>query len=169
MTVAVTLIAAMADNRVIGRDNQLPWHLPEDLKYFKKVTLGKPIVMGRKTYQSIGRPLPGRANIVLTRDTSFSAEGVSVYNTIDKALEAATAIATADGVDEVMVIGGAELYQSLLSRADRLYLTRVHASVEGDAYFPELDWSEWQQTFNEQHTSTSEHILAYSFSRYQRK
>lgn len=137
------MIAAMAGNRVIGRANALPWHISADLKHFKRTTLGKPIVMGRKTYESIGRPLPGRTNIVVTRQRNFQPEGVRVVHTTEAAVAAAQEVATADGAQEVMVIGGEQLYRSLLPYAQRLYLTEVEGSIEGDAWFPELAADEW--------------------------
>ena len=121
--VALAVIVAVADNGVIGRNNSLPWHLPEDLRYFKRVTLGKPVVMGRKTFESIGRPLPGRANIVITRSHEWSVDGVSVVNSLDDALRLAADIAALDGADELMVIGGAEIYTNAIPLAQRLYLT----------------------------------------------
>lgn len=134
----LAMIAAMSRNRVIGRDNELPWHISADLKHFKRTTLGKPVVMGRKTYESIGRPLPGRTNIVVTRQQGYQPEGVRVATSTEAALALAEEVATADGAAEVMVIGGEQLYRSLLPHADHLYLTEVDADVEGDAYFPEL-------------------------------
>ena len=133
----VSLIAAMDRNRVIGKDGGLPWHLPEDLKHFKAVTMGKPVIMGRKTHESIGRPLPGRLNIVLTGDAAYSAEGCSVAHSAGEAL------AAAGDVEEVMVIGGAAVYAEWLPRAARLYLTLIDAEAAGDAYFPAWDPAEW--------------------------
>jgi len=133
----IALIAALARNGVIGRDNQLPWRLSADLQHFKRLTMGKPIVMGRKTWESLGRPLPGRRNIVITRDAAFRAEGCVVTHSIDEALGAAA------GSDEVMIIGGAELYAQALPRADRLYLTEVRADVDGDVRFPPIDAADW--------------------------
>jgi dihydrofolate reductase len=141
--VDIAMIVAMAENQVIGRNNQLPWHLPNDLKYFKATTLGKPVVMGRKTFESIGKPLPRRSNIVVTSNAAYSAEGVMVAHGVEQAIDMATNIALNDGVSEIMVIGGAQLYAELLPKADRLYLTLVHAKVDGDAYFPVLDKAEW--------------------------
>ncbi|MBT4888737.1 MAG: dihydrofolate reductase [Rhodospirillales bacterium] len=138
----VSLIVAMASNRVIGRDGGMPWHLPEDLKYFKKTTLGKPVVMGRKTFESIGRPLPKRPNIVITRDASFAADGVQVVSSVSDALELAQTIASPD-VDEVMIIGGGQIYAEALHYAERVYLTEIHASIDGDTTFPELPISQW--------------------------
>lgn len=139
----VALIVAAAANNVIGRDNQLPWHLPQDLKYFKATTLGKPIIMGRKTYESIGRPLPGRPNIVITRNRAWSAAGVNAVASLDEALALATKLVESQELQEVMVIGGAEIYKTALPRADRIYLTRIDLSVEGDAWFPAIDEKEW--------------------------
>lgn len=141
--VKLALIAAMARNRVIGRDNAMPWHLPEDLRYFKATTLGKPIVMGRKTFDSLGRPLPGRTNIVVSRQSDLTLEGAQVFASIDAALSAARQQAQADGVDEVMVIGGDNLYRQTLERADRIYLTRIDSEPEGDAWFPDFDEQAW--------------------------
>ena len=135
----ISIVVAMAANRVIGRDNQLPWHLPADLKHFKQTTMGKPILMGRKTWESIGRPLPGRTNIVITRDENYDAPGCVVVHSIEAALQAAAK------QDEVMIIGGAEFYRQVLPRTDRIYLTRINEDFEGDTLFPELDSSEWQE------------------------
>ena len=134
----LSLIAAMARHRVIGVDNRLPWHVPEDLQHFKRITLGKPIIMGRRTWVSLGRPLPGRHNIVLTRQSEWVAEGATVVTSLDAALIAAT------DAEEVFVIGGAELYQLALPRAQRIYLTEIELDVVGDAYFPPLDTAQWQ-------------------------
>ena len=141
----ISLVWAMAQNRVIGRNNNLPWYLPEDLKYFKRITLGKPVIMGRKTFESIGKPLPGRTNIVATRNADFSAEGVKIVNSLEAARTLCESIAEIDGVDEAMVIGGAEIYAQALPIAERLYLTQVHAEVEGDTFFPEFDQKAWQE------------------------
>ncbi|APE30077.1 diacylglycerol kinase [Halomonas aestuarii] len=143
--VPVAMIAAMDRNRVIGVDNQLPWYLPEDLKFFKRITQAKPLVMGRKTYQSIGRALPGRLNIVVTRDPDFHADGVRVCHDLAAALTLADHQATIDGVEEIMVMGGAEIYAQALPFASRLYLTEVDIEVEGDARFPAIDMGEWEE------------------------
>lgn len=142
----LAIIVAAAKNGVIGRNNQLPWHLPQDLKYFKAVTLGKPVIMGRKTYESIGKPLPGRTNIVITRNKDWvAAEGVVVTNSFEQALIEAQKVqdSEASSLDEVMVIGGAEIYRSALQFADRIYLTRVDVEPEGDAFFEAPDEAEW--------------------------
>ncbi|MCK2184404.1 dihydrofolate reductase [Halomonas getboli] len=143
--VPVAMIAALSANRVIGVDNQLPWYLPEDLKFFKRMTQAKPLVMGRRTFESIGRPLPGRLNIVVTRDAGFSPDGVRVCHDLDAALALADQQATIDGVDEIMVMGGGQIYAQALPKASRLYLTEVAVEVEGDARFPELDEAEWEE------------------------
>ena len=137
----VSLVVAVAENGVIGRNNALPWHLPDDLRYFKQVTLGKPIVMGRKTFLSIGRPLPGRHNIVLTRDPGWFADGVTTVHGLREALKVAKA---EDGDDaEIMVIGGADIFALALPMANKLYLTEVLDRPDGDTYFPPLNKDEW--------------------------
>jgi len=146
----LALVVAMGENRVIGRAGGLPWHIPGDLKLFKKTTLGKPIIMGRKTWESLGRALPGRANIVITRNPGLIAKGADVAADLDHALAIAAqraAVTGADtGADEIMVIGGAEIYALALPRADRLYLTEVALRPDGDAFFPELGEHQWRQS-----------------------
>lgn len=159
----IALIWAMARNRVIGRDNQLPWYLPNDLKYFKRITTGKPVIMGRKTYESIGKPLPNRTNIVVTRDTGFEAAGVKVVHSLDEAIELAEAETLISGADEVIVMGGAEIYAQALPRADRLYVTLVHAEVEGDAYFPEIDLNAYREVMREDYSAEGPNPYDYSF------
>jgi dihydrofolate reductase len=141
----LSLIAALAQNRVIGIDNRMPWHLPGDFKYFKATTLGKPIIMGRKTWDSLGRPLPGRLNLVVSRQTDLQLEGAEVYPTLDAAIARAEAWALEQGATEVMLIGGAQLYELGLAQADRLYLTRVALTPQGDAWFPAFDEALWQR------------------------
>jgi len=153
----LSLIVAMAENRVIGRDNNLPWRLPEDLKYFRQLTMGHPIIMGRKNYQSIGRPLPGRTNIVVTRAHDFAAPGCVVVHSIDEALHAAGADA------EPFVIGGADIYAQTLAKVKRLYLTLVHAEVPGDVRFPALDPTQWRELSRERREPDPTHAYAYSF------
>lgn len=143
--VPVALIVARGDNGVIGREGGLPWHLSGDLKFFKAQTLGKPVVMGRKTFQSIGRPLPGRPNLVVTRDPQFRAEGVEIFPDVAAALARAQALAAQGGAEEIMVIGGGQIYELMLPLARRVYLTEVHASPEGDTRFPALDAAEWKE------------------------
>lgn len=143
--VSVAFILARADNGVIGRAGGLPWHLSGDLKFFKAQTLGKPVVMGRKTWQSIGRPLPGRPNLVVTRDSTFRPQGAEVFATVAAALQRAQDLARESAAGEVMVIGGGEIYRQTLPLASRIYLTEVHASPEGDTLFPVLDPAEWRE------------------------
>ena len=131
----VAIIVAVADNGVIGRGNALPWDLPDDLQHFKRTTMGRPIIMGRKTFESIGRPLPGRLNIILTRDDAWQAAGVSVATSMEQAIDIAEGQAMIDGADSVMVIGGAEVYRKALPFTSRVFLTRVHGKVHGDAFF----------------------------------
>ncbi len=159
----VSIIAAMDRNRLIGNRNQLPWHLPADLAHFKQVTMGKPIVMGRKTYESIGRALPGRTNIVLTRSPDFNAEGVLTAHTLEQALDYVSS------EDEVMIIGGSAIYELTLSRADRLYLTYVENSFEGDAWFPDFDLEQWKIIGSEEHSADEKNSSDYRFVTYARK
>ncbi|MCO8161731.1 dihydrofolate reductase [Pseudomonas sp. 21LCFQ010] len=140
----LSLIAAMAENRVIGIDNSMPWHLPGDFKYFKATTLGKPVIMGRKTWDSLGRPLPGRLNLVVSRQRDLHLDGAEVFSSLEAAVERAEQWAQEQGVTEVMLIGGQQLYAQGLPHADRLYLTRIELSIEGDAWFPEFDTAQWQ-------------------------
>ena len=149
----VSIIVATDLDGVIGRDNQLPWHLPADLRHFKRLTMGKPMIMGRRTFESIGRPLPGRTNIVLTRDPDFAAAGCERARTVDEALalaegavaRRAAGIPPAEATDEIMVIGGAEVFRQLLPRAGRIYWTEVQAHLGGDTYFPRIDRTEWRE------------------------
>ncbi len=152
-TLPLSLIAALGENRVIGVDNSMPWHLPADFKYFKATTLGKPIIMGRKTWDSLGRPLPGRLNLVVSRQTGLQLEGAEVFASLDAAVARAQAWAVEQGVSEVMLIGGAQMYTQGLADADRLYLTRVGLSLEGDAWFPEFDQAQWTLVSNEPHAA----------------
>ncbi len=145
----LSLIVAVAENGVIGKDGGLPWRLSSDLKTFRRLTMGKPIIMGRRTFQSIGKPLDGRDNIVVTRDPNFEAPGVSVADSVADALTLARVMARTRGADEIMVIGGADIYKVALPAADRIYLTRVHASPEGDRYFPELPSEDWREVCRE--------------------
>ena len=155
----ISIIAAMAENGVIGRGGRLPWHLSADLKRFKQFTLGHTIVMGRKTWESIGRPLPGRRMVVITRQSGYRPEGVEVVNNLDHAL----ALAQSAGDDEVFIIGGAEIYRLALPRADRLYVTLVHAKIDGDTVFPPVDWSMWQRSASEQHRADDKNDFPFSF------
>ena len=141
----ISLIIAVAENGVIGRNGALPWHVPSDLKTFRRITMGKPVVMGRKTYDLIGKPLPGRDNIVVTRDAGFSADGIDRAASVDDALDIARRKATERGVDEIMVIGGAEIFALTIPLANRIYLTRIHARPDGDVTFPEPDPRIWRE------------------------
>lgn len=160
----ISLIWAMDENRVIGLHNQLPWRLPEDLKFFKRVTIGHPIAMGRKTFESIGKPLPGRENIVITRDETYRPEGCVIMNSIDELLEY-----TAQKDDEVFVIGGAEIFKEVLPKADRLYLTMIHEQFEGDTYFPVFDIDKWQLETREKGLKDDKNPYDYEFLIYKRK
>lgn len=165
----LAIIVAAARNHAIGKDNQLPWHLPQDLKYFKSVTLGKPVIMGRKTYESIGRPLPGRTNIVVTRSSDWSAAGVIAVNSLAQAVEQARAVVAAGATPggEAMIIGGAEIYRSALPQVNRVYLTRVALEVDGDAFFPALLESDWQLTSAT--AGEEQAALAHQFLIYERR
>ncbi len=159
----LALIVAMAENRVIGRDNGLPWRIPADLRHFKATTMGKPVIMGRKTFQSIGRPLAGRTNIVISRDPTFAADGAAVVRDFQAALECTDRAAARAGIEEIMVIGGAEIYALALARADRIYLTEVHRAVDGDVRFPEIDRDQWRESRREDHPAATPDGSAYSF------
>lgn len=143
MSLPLTLIAAVAENGVIGKDNRLPWHLSSDLKRFRTLTMGKPMIMGRKNFQSIGRVLPGRESIVLTRDKAFAADGVHIVHTPEEALSCATGRALAMRSQEIILAGGAEIYAALMDKTDRMHLTFVDLSPDGDTFFPAPDWSQW--------------------------
>ena len=161
--IKISLIVAVAENGIIGKDNDMPWKISSDLQYFKKITMHKPIIMGRKTFESIGKPLPGRVNIVITRDTSFSAEGVITAHSVEMALDVAKSMAEVKGLKEVMVIGGAQIYALCLPQADRLYLTRIHEEIDGDTFFPELDPKEWLEYSSERHVAGDKDSHDYSF------
>ncbi len=163
----VSLIVAATRNQVIGRDNDMPWHLPADLRYFKQRTLGKPIIMGRKTWESLGRPLPGRLNIVISRQADTVLEGAEVFADLQAAIVRGQAWAAEQGVDEVMVIGGGQLYQQALALAQRVYLTRIDLELEGDTFFPVLDAQQWQQTDAQKHPA-QEQEPGYTFEVWQR-
>lgn len=164
-----SMIVAVADNGVIGKDNKMLWHIPEDFKYFKTMTMGKPMIMGRKTFESIGRPLPGRLNIVLTRDPAYQADGIRAVDDIELAFDLARDEATYKGLDEIMVIGGAQLYHMLLERTDRIYYTEVHRAYEGDAGFPELDAQTWQEVSREDHLGDGNDKPDFSFVVFERQ
>lgn len=151
-----SIVVAVAENGVIGNGNQLPWHLPDDLRRFKELTMGKPMVMGRKTYESIGRPLPGRTSIVVTRQQDLRIDGCIVVNSLAAALDAS------GEAPEVVIIGGAELFRHALPSVDLIHLTRVHASVPGDTFFPELDPQQWTEVTLARHAADDRHAHAFS-------
>jgi dihydrofolate reductase len=155
----------MSENWVIGDHNQLPWHLPADLKHFKTLTTGHPIVMGRKTYESIGRPLPNRTNIIMTRKQGLHFPGCQVVNS----LEAAIQCAVAERSEEIFIIGGAEIYKQCLPYTRRIYLTLVHGVVKGDTFFPELNLNEWEEIERSYHAADENHAFAYSFIQLEKK
>lgn len=160
----VTLVVAASTNNVIGNRGKLPWRLPDDLRRFKLLTMGKPMVMGRKTYDSIGRPLPGRRNIVVSNNSQLRIAGCDVAGSPDEAL----VLALGNEAEEVMIIGGESVYRDFLPRAGRIHMTRVHTRIEGDAFFPELEPGEWQLTWSEPHPATSGR-LAYTFETLERR
>ncbi|MHC6528426.1 type 3 dihydrofolate reductase [Vibrio sp. V39_P1S14PM300] len=158
----ISMIAAMAEQRIIGKDNQMPWHLPADFAWFKRCTLGKPVVMGRKTYDSIGRPLPGRMNIVISRDASLVIDGVTTVTSIESALEAA------GDAEEVMIIGGGSIYRTCLPQADKLYLTFIDTQVDGDTRFP--DWGEaFEEIHSEEYARDEKNAYDMRFTIWQRR
>ena len=164
----VSSIVAATRNQVIGRDNTMPWHLPEDLRYFKQRTLGKPIIMGRKTWESLGRPLPGRLNIVISRQADTALTGAEIFTDLATAIARGQEWAQQQGVDEVMVIGGGQLYQQAVALAQRVYLTRIDLELEGDTFFPVLDAQHWQQTSAQAHPAQGAEP-GYTFEVWQRQ
>ena len=152
----ISIIVAASTNNVIGNSGGLPWRLPEDLKRFKQITMGKPMIMGRATWDSIGRPLPGRQNIIVTRQSGFAAEGCDVANSPDQALEMAGDVA------EVMIIGGGKIYDQFLTRTDRIYLTRINAEIEGDTFFPALNRADWKEIEREEYPASPEREHAFA-------
>ncbi|QQZ11102.1 dihydrofolate reductase [Heyndrickxia vini] len=160
----ISFLWAQDEKGVIGRNNQLPWYIPEDLKYFKKTTMGHPIVMGRKTFESIGKPLPGRQNIIITRDENFHVKDCLVFQSKHQLLK------WADQQDEeVFITGGAEIFGLLMDTVDRLYVTKIFANIEGDTYFPIIDWSEWELVSSEKGPTNEENPYDYEFQVYERK
>jgi dihydrofolate reductase len=158
----LSLIVAVDENNLIGHNNQLPWHLPADLKYFKSVTMGKPIIMGRKTFDSIGKPLPGRKNIIITRNNNFKAAGCEVYTDINEAIK------NCEFEEECFVIGGAELFRIALPLASKLYLTKIHLQFEGDTFFPAIENRIWKLTAADHHLKDEKNKYDYSFFIYSR-
>jgi len=161
----ISIIAAVAENGVVGRGGRLPWHLAADLRRFKQLTMGHTVIMGRKTWESIGRPLPGRQMVVVSRQDGYRAEGVDVASNLDAAID----VATTAGDDEAFVIGGAEIYRLALPHADRLYLTRVHAKIEGDTVFPEFDPGDWRLVESERRPADEANDFPICFERYERE
>ena len=157
----LSILVAMARNRVIGQNNKLPWHLPADLKHFKFLTMGQTIVMGRKTYESIGRPLPGRANIIITRQTNYEVPGAIVVNSIEDALQICKETSTIN--NENFIIGGEELYRQTLKICQRMYITEIQKDFEGDTFFPEFDPNDWEETQRNKHFSDSDNNMEYHF------
>ena len=153
----ISLVVACGRNNVIGSGGRIPWHVPADLKQFKSLTMGKPIIMGRKTYQSIGKPLPGRTNIVITRDREFAAEGIQIAGSLNAALEQAGALG-----DEIMIIGGGQIYEAALPMAKRIYMTRIELEPQGDVFFPTIEDADWKTTLLEEHTASGD-VPAFSF------
>jgi dihydrofolate reductase len=161
----LSLLVAADEKNVIGKNNTLPWHLPSDLKYFKNQTWGMPILMGRKTFESIGKPLPGRKNIVITRNNKWRHEGITVVHSIDEAVETAKD----SGAREIFVIGGGEIFKDAFSRANRIYLTRVHHQFDGDTFFPDVDAAQWKQVRSYFHTADEQNRYAHTFTVWERK
>ena len=165
----IVIVAAIGDNSVIGREGQLPWRLKSDLQHFRKITMNRPVIMGRKTHESIGRLLPGRTNIVLTRDLSLVARGAVLATSLDAALSYARADAAKRGVDEIMVIGGGDIFAATMEMADRLEITQVHASPEGDAVFPAIDPEVWQEISREDHYAGPDDDAGFTLVTYVRR
>ena len=165
----LSLICAMDENMVIGKNNSLPWHLPEDLQYFKRTTMGRCIIMGRKTFESIGRPLPGRTNIIVTRRREYEVENARVVDCLTDAIELAETVSFIDASDEAFVIGGAELYKHALPFVDRMHLTIVHAEVDGDTFFPDFDVEEWEEVSKENFAADEANPYDYSICVFERR
>lgn len=168
MSTRIALIAAAASNGAIGLEGGMPWHISADLKYFKQVTIGAPVIMGRKTYESIGGALPGRSNIVITRNTAFQPPDADVVHDVAGAIRKALALAEIDGSAQVFVIGGAEIYRQALDAADRVYLTEIDGEFPGDAFFPELPADSWREAAREPHAPEKAGGPAFSFVVYDR-
>lgn len=167
--VRIAMIAAVASNGVIGSAQTIPWRIPSDFAFFKRTTMGKPMIMGRKQFETVGKPLPGRTNIVVTRKPVYAPEGVLVFPTIDAALERAAQIAQADAVDEVMIIGGGEIYAQLLDRADRLYISHIDLAPEGDVVFPQIDPAVWEIIDQPEITPSEKDAATYRVNVYARR
>lgn len=159
----LSIIVAQSKNRVIGIKNKLPWHLPQDLRYFRQITLGKPVIMGRLTYESIGRPLPQRTNIVISRQKDYQPAGIQVVSSLEQAVKLAENQCLIDGSNEALIIGGEQIYAQSLARADRLYLTEVDACIEGDAWFPAIAETEWLEKERQEFSADDQNPYDYSF------
>ena len=160
----LSMIVAMGQNRMVGKDNKMPWHLPDDLKYFKSKTLNKPVIMGRKTFESIGsKPLPNRPNLIISRNEAFQAEGAIVFNSVEAALAELADYA------EVMIMGGAQIYAQWIDQVDQLYITEVKASPQGDVFFPAIDHQAWMEVSREPHPADERHAFAFDFVVYKRR
>lgn len=165
----IAIIVAMAENGIIGKNNQLPWYLPEDLRYFKKTTMAKPILMGRKTFESIGKALPGRTNIVISRQVDLVLpEGVKHARSLEHAIDIAESVCVIEEADEVMIIGGEQIYKAAMPKATRLYLTKVHGEVEGDAYFTGFEEGQWTLKTQEKHLASGSNPYDYTFCIYEK-
>lgn len=160
----LSIIVAASENNVIGIHNHLPWHLPVDMKYFKDTTMGKPIVMGRKSFEDLGRVLPGRPNIMITRQEGYTSEGLHVVPSLEAGIEKAKTF----GTEEIFITGGGEIFKMALSIVDRVYLTRVHTTIEGDTYFPEFDPTGWTLVKNEYYEKDEKHAYAMTFQVWER-
>jgi dihydrofolate reductase len=161
----ISFIAAVSENHVIGKDNKLPWHLPRDMKYFKNITWAMPVIMGRKSFESLGKPLKGRRNIVITRNKDWKAEGVEIVPSIDQAIT----LAAQTDAKEIFITGGAEIFHAALPSADRIYLTLVHSNLDGDAFFPEIKKDEWKMVSNKECEPDEKNAYALSFQVWERK
>jgi dihydrofolate reductase len=162
---SISLIVAASENNAIGKNNQLLWHLPNDLKFFKNTTWGMPVIMGRKTFEAVNKPLPGRFNIVITRQDGWKADGVLVAKDLNDALQKATET----NCKEIFIIGGGEIYKQSMEMADKIYLTRVHANIDGDTFFPVVDENKWQLITNQDFVADEKHAFAYSFQLWKTK
>ena len=161
----ISLIVAASTNNAIGKDNQLLWHLPNDLKFFKNTTWGMPVIMGRKTFEAVNKPLPGRFNIVITRQQGWKAEGTIAATDLNDALQKATAT----NCNEIFVIGGGEIYKQAMEIADKIYITRVHAALDGDTFFPTIDETKWELRSAREFVADEKHAFAYSFQTWEKK
>ena len=159
----ISFVVAMSKNRVIGKDNSIPWNMPADFKHMRELTIGKPLIMGRKTHESIGKPLPNRTNIILTRDKNYKSEGCTVVHSVEDALNAA------EGAKEAIIFGGEDIYKLFLSKADKMYLTIIDAEIDGDTYFPEFKLANWEEIYHIHHPKDDRHTHDFSFVTLEKK